>query len=237
MRGQEQGGASRPTVGDSIHVVQRIAAAPGALVQPRAPRDSTLATLLGPPEVSREGDSVRISYTLSVWAAGRNELVLPGAVVIRTDGRVDTLPDARVRLDVASVLPEGARPEAVTPQAARPWVPRADRTILPLLVLVPITLALCALGAWAWRRRGPIPPPTLPSVVPEVPVARLAAWLEAGEAGLVVDHLMPRLTGRAGTEAWRAAVDEVRFTAGSEGALAALAREGLARLPDTGEEA
>ncbi len=237
MRPQDQGGAQRPTVGDTINVVQRIAAPPGALVQPRALTDSSLATLLGPPDVSREGDSVRIGYTLSVWAAGRNELVLPGAVVIGTDGRVDTLPDARVQLDVASVLPEGARPEAVTPQAARPWVPRADRTALPFLVLLPIVIALLALAAWAWRRRGPLPPPVAPPMAPHVSVQRLAAWLDAGEAGVVVDHLMPRLAGRADAEAWREAVAAVRFTPGGETALAGLARDGIALLPDGTDDA
>jgi len=232
VKRQDQGGAQRPTVGDTVSVVHRIAAPPGALVQPRAPTDSSLATLLGPPEVSREGDSVRIAYTLSVWSAGRNQLVLPGAVVIRPDGSVDTLPDARVQLDVASVLPEGARPEAVTPQAARPWVPRADRTLLPMLVLVPIVCALLAVAAWGWRRRGPLPPPVPLPTLPEVPVARLATWLEAGEAGMVVDHLMPRLADRPEADAWREAVAAVRFTVESDAALAALARDGLALLPD-----
>lgn len=236
MSRQAQGGGQRPTVGDTVQVVQRIAAPPGALVQPRGPADSSLATLLGPPEVSREGDSVRIGYTLSVWAAGRNELVLPGAVVIRVDGRVDTLPDARVLLDVASVLPEGARPEAVTPKAARPWVPRADRTLLPVLVLLPIVCAFLVLGAWAWRRRGPLPPPSAPPGLAHVPVERLAAWLDAGEGGLVVDHLGPRLDGRPEAAAWREAVAAVRFTAGSEAALVALARDGLA-LVRTRDEA
>jgi hypothetical protein len=237
VRRQDQGGARRPTVGDTVNVVQRIAAPPGALVQPRSPTDSSLATLLGPPEVSREGDSVRIGYTLSVWAAGRSELVLPGAVVIRPDGRVDTMPDARVLLDVASVLPAGARPEAVTPQAARPWVPRADRTLLPALILLPIVCVFLALGAWAWRRRGPIPPPIAPPEGARVPAERLAAWLTAGEAGLVVDHLMPRLAGRAEADVWREAVAAVRFTAGGEAALADLARDGIALLPDVAVDA
>lgn len=230
MRQQDQGRARRPTVGDTVNVVQRIAAPPGALVQPRSPSDSSLATLLGPPEVSREGDSVRIGYTLSVWAAGRTELILPGAVVIRPDGRADTLPDARVLLDVASVLPAGARPETVTPQAARPWVPRADRTLLPALVLLPMVCLLLALGAWVWRRRGPIPPPIPAPAGVRVPADRLTVWLEAGEAGIVVDHLMPRLAGRPEADAWREAVTAVRFTAGGEAALADLARDGMALL-------
>jgi hypothetical protein len=61
-----------------------------------------------------------------------------------------------------------------------------------------------------------------------VPVERLAAWLDAGEAGLVVDHLGPRLDGRPEAEAWHDAVAAVRFTADSEAALVALARDGLA---------
>jgi hypothetical protein len=115
-------------------------------------------------------------------------------------------------------------------------VPRADRTLLPLLVLLPVACALLALAAWAWRRRGPVPPPIAPPAIPHVPVERLAAWLDAGEAGLVVDHLAPRVSGHPEGGAWREAVAAVRFTADGESALVALARDGLAlvRAQDEG---
>ncbi len=219
----------RPTVGDTITVVQRVAAPPGALVQPRPPGDTLVATWLAPPEVSREGDSVRIAYTLTVWAPGRNDLELPGAILVTRDGAVDTLPAARVRLEVTSVLPADTRPETVPPRAARPWVPRADRTGLPWLVLVPLALLVLAAAGWAWRRRGPVPPPVTAPASPRTPTARLEAWLAQGEAALVVDHLATDLRDAPEAEDWRAAVAAVRFTPGAGAALAALAREGLAR--------
>jgi hypothetical protein len=158
--GRDQGGARLPTVGDTVVVIHRVLAPPGALVQPGAPRDSTIATLLRAPDVVREGDSVRIAYTLTVWSAGRHEVVLPGAIVVGIDGKVDTLADARIGLEVASLLPADTPIESIPPQAARPWVPRADRTELPFLVILPLVAALILLAGWLWRRRGPaIPPP------------------------------------------------------------------------------
>lgn len=225
--GRDQGGARLPTVGDTVVVIHRVLAPPGALVQPGAPRDSTIATLLRAPDVVREGDSVRIAYTLTVWSAGRHEVVLPGAIVVGIDGKVDTLADARIGLEVASLLPADTPIESIPPQAARPWVPRADRTELPFLVILPLVAALILLAGWLWRRRGPAipPPPAVPAPVPDPD--RLAGWLVAGEAGLVVDHL---LHDPAGLPAgWPAAVAEVRFTPGADSRLAELAREGLAR--------
>lgn len=225
----------RPTVGDTITVVQRVAAPPGALVQPRPPVDTLIATWLAPPDVSREGDSVRIAATLTVWAAGRHDLELPGAILVTREGRVDTLPSARVRLEVASVLPADVRPETIPPQAARPWVPRADRTGLPFLVLLPIVLLLLAAAAWGWRRRGPAPPPATRPRREPVPTARLEAWLARGEAALVVDHLAADLRDDPAAAPWREAVAAVRFTPASGAALGDLAREGLARRADLRE--
>lgn len=225
--GQDQGGARPPTVGDTLLVIQRVLAPPGALVQPRAPDDSMIATLLRAPDVVREGDSVRIAYTLTVWSAGRHEVVLPGAIVIGRDGQVDTLADSRVRLDVSSLLPADTPIETIAPQAARPWVPRADRTALPFLVTLPIVALLLLVAAWAWRRRGPAlsPPVASPPATPDAD--RLGRWLAAGEVGLVVDHLMQPATDLP--TGWREAVRELRFMPGADDRLAQLAREGLER--------
>lgn len=224
---RDQGGARSPLVGDTVLVIHRVLAPPGALVQPRAPGDSLIATLLRAPEVVREGDSVRIAYTLTVWSAGRHEVVLPGAIVIGMDGQVDTLADSRVRLDVTSLLPADIPIETIAPQAARPWVPRADRTELPFLVALPIVALLLLLAGWAWRRRGPVIPPPAAAPPAASDADRLSAWLAAGEAGLVVDHLMQHAAELPG--GWQEAVREVRFTPGADARLAELAREGLAR--------
>lgn len=227
MSRQDQG-AQRPTVGDTLTVVQRVPAPAGALVQPRLPDDSLVATVLGVPSVQREGDSVRIAYTVAVWSPGRHELRLPGALVLGPAGEVDTLPDARVVLEVASVLPEGQPIESLVPRNARPWVPRAERSALPFAVLLVPALVLLLVTAWWWRRRGPVTPRPMPAPPDHAErLARIARWVDADEVTLAVDHLAPLLPDGAEAEAWRARVEEVRFAAGMDGTLGDLAREGL----------
>ncbi|MCA9762946.1 MAG: hypothetical protein KC544_07455 [Gemmatimonadetes bacterium] len=218
----------RPTVGDTLTVVQRVPAPAGALVQPRLPDDSLVATVLGVPSVQREGDSVRIAYTVTVWAPGRHELRLPGALVLGPDGAVDTLADARVLLDVASVLPEGEPVESLAPRNARPWMPRAERSAVPFAVLLLPLLVLVLITAWWWRRRGPVTPrPMREPPTRADQIARIARWIEAEEVALAVDHLARMLPEGPDGESWRARVAEVRFAAGMEGTLDDLAREGL----------
>jgi hypothetical protein len=223
---------AQPTVGDTLTVVHRIAVPIGTLVQPRGPTDSTLATLIAPPVVSREGDSVRIAYTIAVWAPGQHDLVIPGAVIVAGDGTVDTLADATVRYDVASVLPARMAAESVTPQAAQPWIERAEASGWPFLVLlIPALLVFAALALW-WRRRGKAPA-TLPAPrIDRTDVRqRLERWHASGESALVIDHLLGALPVDAATTAWRAKVEAIRFDPGASMQLDALVAEGL-RLYD-----
>ncbi len=214
------------TVGDTLTIVHRIAAPPGAVVQVRGPEDSSLATLVGAPVLTREGDSVRIAYTVAVWAPGRNDLLLPGPVVIAMNGRVDTLPAAHVRLDVGSLLPAGQPPTKVVPRPAHPWVPRADVTLMPFAVLLPLALALIVVGHWRWRRRGrAVAPVALPSRH-LVGRDRLERWLEAGESRLALEHLEWLTRNRDDLSEWRGRVDAVRFAPSSEPELAVLVHEG-----------
>ncbi len=223
----------RLTVGDTTTIVHRVRVPAGALVQPRGLADTTLATLLGPVNVTREGDSVRIAYTVTIWAPGQNSLVLPGAVVARLDGRIDTLPDARVVLNVASVLPTGTPASQVPAKQARPWVARADRTWLPWGVAGAI-VALVALAVWwQWRRRGPAPPPRARATIPPLDAARIAAWIAAGEAHLAVMHLDAALHGVARASAWHERVEALRFAPTEGHDLDALAREGLALFEES----
>lgn len=222
------------SVGDTFTVVHRVAVAPGSVVQPRAPVDTSLVTLLGVPTVTREGDSVRIGYSIAVWAPGRNELVIPGVIVVSPAGRIDTLPDARLALDVASVLPRDQAVAKIPPRAARPWVERGDVTWLPFVVLLPLALAVGGVAWWWRRRRGPVPP-AHPPRVPGLPDAtRLQAWLDAGEVRLVLDHLEHALAGQASAAEWHADVARVRFAPSHGGELVALCRAGLGLLAGTG---
>ena len=217
-----------PTVGDTLTVIHRVAVPPGALVQPRGPTDSTLATLVGTPELVREGDSVRIAYTIAVWSPGRHRLTIPGAVVVEGNGRIDTLPDATVTLQVASVLPERVSAESIVPRDARPWVARSDVSLLPFVVLlVPVALLVAGATLW-WRRRGPVVAEVGPPAVdPGAHAARLDAWLAAGEVALVVDHLAALLPRDDVTEPWRARMRRDRFDPDARDELGTLAREGL----------
>lgn len=223
-------GRGRTTVGDTTTVVYRVLVPPGALVQPRAPTDTTIATLLGSPVVTREGDSVRVAFTVTLWAPGRHTLVLPGAIVVRSDGRIDTLPDSRVLIDVASVLPPGRAVATVTPKQARPWVARADRTLLPWAVAGVLLLLVTAAAIWHWRRRGPMPAVLSPHASPSADADRLAAWIAAGEARLVVQHLEVALRGRQKSAEWIERAAAVRFAPEAGAELAALADEGLRLL-------
>jgi hypothetical protein len=225
--------AARPTVGDTVTVIHRVAVPAGALVQARGPEDTTIVTLAGLPDVSREGDSVRIAYTLSVWATGQHSLEIPGAVVVHGDGRVDTLPPARVRLDVASVLPD--RPvDSIAPRAPSPWVRREEASGWPFIVLgLPLLLALLAVGWW-WRRRGPRPAAIAPPPAPRGDAAsRIRRWSTAGETGLALDHLLHALPEDDRTRAWRREVEAVRFDPAAATRAVALVEEGL-RLLDPG---
>lgn len=216
------------TVGDTVTVVQRVALPSGALVQPRAPEDTLLATLVGVPDVSRDGDSVRIAYPLALWAPGTNELIIPGAVVLRSDGSVDTLADARVRLQVASVLPVDSATDSLLPQGASQWVLRSERSPLPFLVLMlPLLLLLTALGIW-WRRRGkPMPPTVINTPSRDASLARLSRWIDAGEPLLAIDHLMAILPESEPVNEWRDTVEALRFKPGDNPELMELARAGI----------
>jgi hypothetical protein len=218
------------TVGDTFTVVHRIAVPAGSVVQPRAPVDTNLVTLLGTPTVAREGDSVRIAYSVAVWAPGRNELVIPGAVIVSGTGRIDTLPDARLPLDVATVLPRDQAAASIVPRAARPWVERGEVTWLPFVVLIPLTLLIIAAVWWWRRRRGPLPAAHPPRSAATADPARLQGWLEAGEVRLVLDHLEHALAGRASAASWHADVARVRFAPARGEELIELCRAGLALL-------
>lgn len=220
------------SVGDTFTVVHRVAVPSGSVVQPRLPTDSNLVTLLGAPAITREGDSVRIAYSVAVWAPGSNELVIPGAIVVARDGRIDTLPDARVMIDVASVLPAGQDAATIAPRAARPWLARGDVTWLPFVVLLPIVLAAAAAAWWWRRRRGPLPPPLPVRTAPRVDPARLATWLDAGEARLVVDHLEHALADVPEAATWHADAARLRFAPAPGGEIVALAHRGLQLLAE-----
>jgi hypothetical protein len=221
-----------PTVGDTITIVRHIAAPPGAVVTAPSPTDSTVATLVAPPVITRDGDSVRIAYTVAVWASGHNDLALPGVIVVDMRGHVDTLADTRVSVDVASVLPTAKTPASIAPHPGRPWLASAERSYLPFAVLVPLAIMIAAAGIWWWRRPGPPVPVAAPPVVPPLTRERIDLWLGAGEPRLALEHVEALTRSRAEFAEWRARADGLRFAATADDQLAALVLEGWSRLSD-----
>lgn len=220
----------RRTVGDTLTIVQRVRVGVDAVVQPRPPTDSTLVTLLSPPSLTREGESVRIAYHVALWQSGTNELTLPGPVVVSAGGLVDTLPDAHVLLQVASLLPVGKALASLTPKAARPVMPRGDRTLLPAVLLLGVLVVILSLVGWWRRRQGPeraLPRPPSPAPIDG---GRIERWLAAGEAQLALRHVEALLRGHPELDAWRTRAAAARFARGADAELAALVREGWERL-------
>jgi hypothetical protein len=222
---------SVPTVGDTVTIVRWIAVPAGAVIEARPPADSSIATLAAPAVLTREGDSVRIAYTVAVWAAGHNDLVLPGAIVVEPSGRVDTLGDNHVALDVASVLPAAKSIAAIKPKTARPWLPRSYQSDLPFAVLLPAAILGVVLLQWWWRRLGPAPAAVVPGPTPAALTDdRVSAWLAAGEARLALDHIDWMVRDSDEFAEWRGRAAAVRFGPGADTMVGALVQEAWSRL-------
>lgn len=229
-RQQESQQGAPHSVGDTFTIVHRVAVPPGSVVQAGTDLDSTLVTLLGSPNVRREGDSVRIAYSIAVWAPGTNELLIPGAITVGADGRIDTLPDARIMLEVGSVLPPGQADSLVMPKAARPWVPRGDKSWLPFLLLLPVAAGLLAAAWWWRRRRGPVPAAPTAVSVPVIGLDRLRRWQKAGASDLVLEHLVHALADAPRATEWHQQIQAVRFAPGHEAERDELIAQGIALL-------
>lgn len=214
------------TVGDTLTIIQRVRVRPDAVVQPRPLADSTLATLISPPSLTREGDTVRIAYHIAVWQAGTNELTLPGAVVVSAGGVVDTLPDGHVLLQVASVLPNGKPAASLAPKRPESVVPRGDRSPIPFVVLLGLVLIGALLGRWWQRRRGPRRPAVAPTPSPVVDGEQIERWIAAGEAQLALAHVEALLGARPDLAEWRERAAAARYSRESDAELAVLVREG-----------
>jgi hypothetical protein len=208
----EQGGAAgAPTVGDTVWVSRTIDLPAGRTVRPADWHPDDPVELLGAPRVVTRGGSADVAYPVVIWQTGPRTLEVPGPLLLAADGGVDSLPPARVTLEVASVLPAGAD-STVRPQPRADFVPLTDRSPLAPLLLVSLALLLLLPLHWWWRRRGRPRPRPLASLTEPVR-APLERWADAGEA---------RAVAAAAAVRFRAAIAR-----GDEGASPALDTETL----------
>lgn len=188
-------------VGDTLWAERTLRLPAGVMVRPRPLRVSEPLQALGPPEAVLQADSVRLRYPLVAWEPGRHAVSVPGAILIREDGWSDTLPDWRVTVDVASVLPDLPR-DSLAPREAAPALPQATRR--PRAVGMALALALVVLLPLhrAWGHRRPITPRTRPR--PYRPdAALLRRWAGQGEPNAALEGWRCRLQDVPGGEAVR----------------------------------
>ena len=186
-----QQGAAPPTVGDTIWLTRTVAVPAGHVVRPSDWDPADPVELLGRPQVVMTGDSARISYPTVIWMPGPHHVEVPGPLLLGPGGRVDSLPGEQVRVTIKSVLPPGVPDSVIPPQPRASFVPRQDRSILPLAILWLLAIAaLLPLHLW-WRRRGkPVP---FVASRPELPEPPLARWADDGEYRAVANVAAIRL--------------------------------------------
>jgi hypothetical protein len=186
--------APAPTVGDTIWVGRTVAVPAGATLRPADWDAPEPIERLGAPVLTPRGDSVAIAYPIVVWRAGPLTVDLPGPLVLRAGGPIDSLPSAAVNLRIASVLPAVPADSSLAPQPRADFVARTSTTPIPLLVLVAAAALLLAPLHWWWRRRGhPHPRPALPLPGPDE--APLDRWADAGETRAVASVATATLRG------------------------------------------
>lgn len=180
-----------PTVGDTVWVARTVAVPAGTTVRPADWNAPDPIERLGPPRVTARGDSTTIAYPIVVWRAGPLTVELPGPLLLRADGVVDSVPPAPVELRIASVLPQVPADSALAPQPRAEFVPRPATSPVPLLLLLGLAVLLLAPLHWWWSRRGHARPrPVLPTAPADPPLER---WADAGESRAVASAASTRL--------------------------------------------
>jgi len=194
-------------VGDTVWVETTIPLPGRMIVRPQPWDLGDLGQVLGPPEVILSQDSARIRYPLAIWYPGRQEVTMPGPIVVAPEGSSDTLAARTFRIDVTSVLPEGKDKDAVAPRPSSDPVAQSGRSPLALVVFETV-VGLTALVGWLLIRRGRLrrrslaPPPAEPAQPADVWLER---WAKAGELKAAVDGWAHRLepdAGRPEVAAW-----------------------------------
>jgi len=185
--------AGTVTVGDTVWIERAVGSVGSSVLRPQVWTVGTVGQQLGPAEVRIGAAGAVIRYALVLWYPGEHLLTMPGPVVVKRDGSSDTLPPSSVRVRVTSVLPAGAQRVTLPPKPARTPVSLAERSLLPLAAILLLIALLWGVGAWLWRRRGPLPS-SRPTAIPSKPAAQvfhdpqtLSRWAAAGEHRVALD--------------------------------------------------
>jgi hypothetical protein len=176
-----------PTVGDTVIVWRAFVQATSARVRPLA-GTAVLEPLSDPVAVAARG-GVIVRYAVALFAPGRHALPMPDVDVLQPGGVSETVPGDTAWITVSAVLPPGDT--LPPPRPSLGPLPRGERRVFPVALLV--GAALSASAAW-WRVRRRRGPPVGPPPAAEAPAdAPLDRWLAAGEARAVAAVAADRL--------------------------------------------
>ena len=169
-----------PTVGDTIWVTRTVVLPKGAEVRPAEWQLQGDVMLLGRPQVETGDGEATVRYPVVAWTTGDHTLDVPGPILIRADGRTDSLPGQTVSVTVASVLPADVKPDDAPVQAEAGLLRETVTTPVPLLVFLGAAFILFLPFAWWWRRRRPSRTGVVPGreTAGAIPVQ---GWTEEGE--------------------------------------------------------
>ncbi len=175
--------APAPSVGDTIWLERSVVVPAGAEVRPGVWDPEGELALLGRPVLRVQGGRTIVAYPAVAWTPGEHRISIPGPVIIRADGRTDSLPAEERVIQVASVLPPNTAPDQLPVQPEVGIVNERITTPLPVMALLALATLLYLPMVWWWRRRGPVMTVTPPVAPPmESP---WADWAEDGEARAV----------------------------------------------------
>jgi hypothetical protein len=181
------------TVGDTVQLTRRIAAAPG--VHPRAQPlvSSSLIEPLASPVVGYAEGAVLVRYTLAFFDSGVHALPMPDIELSFGDGRVERVFGDTARVSITSVLPADAdAPPNLAPSAA----PIARQPRRPWVVMLPLGIVALLLVAWSLLRRRVSQRPVWRSGGGRSVYAPVEQWVRAGELRAVVSAVTDRLRDR-----------------------------------------
>jgi hypothetical protein len=174
------------TVGDTVGLERVLGAIGGVVVRPQPWKLGSLGQQLGPAKISVGPEGTVVRYHLVLWYPGDHTLTMPGPIVVRQDGRSDTLAASTARIRVTSVLPAGERRADIPPRPPSRPIPLEARTLLPVLFLVLAVGLLLLPIALRWRRQSKVTPaPAAAGIRPGADV--ITRWAEAGEYRAALD--------------------------------------------------
>lgn len=183
---------ARPTVGDTVTLVRRVAAEPAASVRPDPITASEFLQPLMAPRWSYAEGEIAVVYRVAFFSSGEQRVAVPAVDITYADGRVVTLPSAIVNVTVTSVLPDvptaRLRPQASVGPIARPRQRLLPVVLLPGSVLVGVVLLV------AWRRRR-APRPAVPEILHAEAQVPLEDWIAAGESRAAATVVALKLRG------------------------------------------